>query len=180
MAAHLVAAKVPRRAAAECAHQATITLCLVVGVSGSVARLALCVSAILLSLGILLLWVGTLLRELLRGGLARVLLLSVLPLALSVLVVRRGALSMLESSLCWRSVASVLLLWRRWRPVVVARALLWWLAVVLLLAVALIVALRWRRSVTLTVALTRRWRTVLVWRRVLLLAVALVVLVVRS
>jgi hypothetical protein len=101
------------------------------------------------------------------------------PLALSVLIVRRGALSMLKSSLSWRSVASVLLLWWCWRPVVVT-ALLWWLTVVLLLAVALIIALGWRCSVTLTVALTRRWRPVLVWRGVLLLAVALVVLVVRS
>lgn len=78
VAAHLVAAKVSRSAAAECAHQTTITLCLRVGVSGSVAGLALCVAAILLALGILLLGVCALLRELLRGGLARVLLLSVL------------------------------------------------------------------------------------------------------
>jgi hypothetical protein len=78
VAAHLVAAKVPSGAAAESTHQTTIAFRLRIGISGSVALLALTVAAILLSLGILLLGVGALLWELLCGGLARVLLLSVL------------------------------------------------------------------------------------------------------
>lgn len=171
MATHLVAAKVSCSAAAKCTHQTTVTLRLRIGVCGSVALLALCVSAILLSLGILLLRVCALLRKLLRGGLARVLLLSVLALILSILVVGRRTLSMLESSLCRRSVASVLLLLWCLLAVVSTRAALLWL-----LWILLVIAILGRRG---SVTLTRRGGTVLVWRRILLLAVALIVLVVR-
>jgi len=91
------------------------------------------------------------------------------PLILSILVVRRWALSVLESSLCWRSIASVLLL--RWCLLaIVIAALLWLLG---MLAISLIVALCWS-----SIALTGRGRTVLVW--LLLLAVALIILIVRS
>ena len=98
-----------------------------------------------------------------------------IPLTLSVLVVRRGALSMLESTLRWGSVASVLLLlWWLLAVVVAGAALLWLLGI--LLVVALVIALCGRGAV----ALAWCWRTVLVWWGILLLAVALVVLVVRS
>jgi hypothetical protein len=92
------------------------------------------------------------------------------PLVLSVLVVWCWALSMLESALCRRSIASILLLWCL-LAVISARAALLWLLWILL-AVAL--------SLGGSVALARRGRAVLVWRGVLLLAVALVVLIVRS
>ena len=78
MAAHLVAAKVTCSAAAKRTHQTAVTLGLRIGVSRSVAWLAWCLSAVVLALGILLLRIGALLGELLGGGLARVLLLSVL------------------------------------------------------------------------------------------------------
>lgn len=173
VAASLVAAKVARSAAAEGAHEPTITLGLGVGVGGPVALLARGGSAVLvlLALGILFVGIGALLRELLGWGLARVWLLSVLSLALAVLL--WGALAVLETALCGGPVAAVLLLWRGLLAVVAGR-LRRWLLVLILLVVALIVPLSRRR-----VALAGRGSTVLVGRRILrLLAVALVVLVV--
>lgn len=80
VAARLVAAKVARSAAAERAHESTIAFGLRVGVGGPVALLLARSAAVLvlLALGILLVWVRALLRELLGWGLARVWLLSVL------------------------------------------------------------------------------------------------------
>lgn len=171
VATRFVAAKVACSAAADSTQETTIALGLRVGVGGAVALLGRSAVLGLLAMGILFLWVGALLRELLGWGLARVLMLSVLSLALAVLIL--GTLPMLETTLGGGSVASVLLRGRRLLAVV-AGGLGWWLLLILLV-VALIVPLR-RGSV----ALAGRGRAVLAVRGVLLLAVALVVLVVRA
>lgn len=69
MSAHLIPAKVSCGASAKCTHQTTVTL-LVVGVRGAIILL-------MLTERILVLRIGALLRELLRRGLAGILLLLV-------------------------------------------------------------------------------------------------------
>jgi hypothetical protein len=172
MAAGLVATKVACSAAADGTQEPAITFGLRIGVGGPVALLArrAVLGLGLLAVGILFLWVRALLRELLGWCLARVLMLSVLSLALAVLIL--GTLPMLEAALCRRSIASVRLLRRRLLLTVVTSSLWRWLLLILLV-VALIVPLRRR-----PVALARCGRPVLAVRGVLLLAVALVVLVV--
>lgn len=73
--AHLVPAKVSCGAAAQRAHQAAVALSLRIRVRRAVALLVLLLAV--LALGILVLGIAALLRELLRGGLARVGLLVV-------------------------------------------------------------------------------------------------------
>lgn len=88
VAAHLVAAEVARCTTTESTHQTTIALSLRTGVSRAVlllAGLAICVVA----LWILILWVGTLLWELVLGCLARILLVLLGLAVLTLLLVIR-------------------------------------------------------------------------------------------
>lgn len=79
MATHLVSAEVARGSSAERAHQASIALGLVVWICGTIALLAglAGLTIWILALGILILWISALLRELLCWRRARVLLLLI-------------------------------------------------------------------------------------------------------
>lgn len=81
VATSLVTAKVSSGASTKSTHQASVTLSLCVRISGAVAWLT-CLRVCILSLGILVLWVGALLRELLARLSTRI-----LSLLLTVLVV---------------------------------------------------------------------------------------------
>jgi hypothetical protein len=83
MTAGLVAAKVSCGSTSQSTHQTAITLGLGVRVSGTVALLAGLAICALLTLRILAMRVGALLRELVRGLLARVLLLLLVVLAIA-------------------------------------------------------------------------------------------------
>lgn len=190
MAAHLVATKVAGCTTTESAHEASVTLGLCIGISGTVILSLLAVLAVL-ALGILVLRIAALLGELLSRCLARVRLLSVgaaviklvivsslvceserecLPLGLVVLLIVT-LLAVLEATVCRGSVTAVLLL--------LAVLVLW--RILLLVLVPLVVATLLWRTVAL---LARGWRSVrgsavlIVWRVLLAVLMVLAVLVV--
>lgn len=108
VAAHLVAAKVPRGTAAERTHQSTVTLSLRIRICGAVLLLVLSWLAVwVLPMRVLVLWIGALLGELvLRLGTGILTLL----LAVLLLLVIGCYLAVLEASMCRRAILLVIAL----------------------------------------------------------------------